>query len=155
MTELTTFQAKLVESWPRGDTRLVEGVDSPYFLPVTEELLAEITRRIVAALDPERVILFGSYAYGTPHADSDVDLLVIVDTDAPLDDLAVVAGLQIWPRPFPVDILVRSSAGIERALARNDHFLRKLVHEGRVLYERIHCSTEQGLINAAWRNDEN
>ena len=48
MSELTMFQSKLAESWPRGDTRLAEDVDSPYFLPVTEEILAEITRRIVA-----------------------------------------------------------------------------------------------------------
>ena len=136
MSELTMFQSKLAESWPRGDTRLAEDVDSPYFLPVTEEILAEITRRIVAALDPEKVILFGSYAYGTPHPDSDVDLLVIVEMEQPRDELAVVAGLQVWPRPFPVDILLKSSAEIEAALARKDYFLRELVNEGRVLYER-------------------
>src|SRR5476651_882892 len=45
---------------------------------VTEVLLADIANRIVQSCDPEKVILFGSYAYGTPHSDSDVDLFVIM-----------------------------------------------------------------------------
>ncbi len=136
MSELTTYQATLAESWPREGARLAAEVESPYFLPVTEEILAEITRRIVAAVNPEKVILFGSYAQGTPHADSDVDLLVVVDSQESHGELAVMAGLQIWPRPFPVDILVKSTAEIESALALNDPFLRELVTGGRVLYER-------------------
>ncbi len=47
---------------------------------VTEELLAEITRCIVEAFQPEKVVLFGSYAYGKPHTDSDVDLMVIMNS---------------------------------------------------------------------------
>jgi predicted nucleotidyltransferase len=46
---------------------------------VTEKLLQDITRRIVEAFHPVKIILFGSYAYGTPHRDSDVDLFVIMD----------------------------------------------------------------------------
>lgn len=51
------------EVWPTGGTPLVREVRSPYFMPVTEEILAEITRRIVAELDLDKIILFGSYAY--------------------------------------------------------------------------------------------
>lgn len=46
---------------------------------VTEALLADITQRIVETCHPEKVILFGSYAYGTPHENSDIDLFVIMD----------------------------------------------------------------------------
>lgn len=63
------------EHWPRGGTRLAPGVRPPGFYPVTEEALWEIAHRIVAVLDPEKIILFGSYAYGTPSGNSDVDLL--------------------------------------------------------------------------------
>lgn len=122
--------------WPTGGTPLVKEVSSPYFLPVTEEILAEITRRIVAALDPEKVILFGSFAYGTPHADSDVDLLVIADTALNDTQAAVTISQLIVPRPFPVDILVKTPAEVEAALARNDRFLREIIEQGRTLYER-------------------
>ncbi len=98
--------------WPVGGIPLVKEVSSPHFLPVTEEILAEITRRIVAAFDPEQVILFGSYAYGTPHRDSDVDLLIIADTGLDDTQAAVAVSCLIMPRPFPVDILVKTPAEV-------------------------------------------
>jgi predicted nucleotidyltransferase len=112
--------------WPTGGTPLVKEIQSPYFLPVTEEILAEITRRIVETVQPEKVILFGSYAYGSPHADSDVDLLVIADIDSPLDEPEVIVCRLIRPRPFPVDILVKTPAEVAEALARGDFFSRRL-----------------------------
>ena len=52
--------------------------------PVTEALLAGITQRIVAAFQPDQIVLFGSYAYGAPDLESDVDLLVVMDSDEPM-----------------------------------------------------------------------
>src|SRR5262245_66155792 len=52
--------------------------------PVTDALLADITQRIVEKFQPYKVVLFGSYAYGTPDLDSDVDLLVVMDYDEPM-----------------------------------------------------------------------
>lgn len=64
--------------------------------------------RIVAHLDPEKVILFGSHAYGTPGQDSDVDLLVVMETyKRPAERIVMVSRL-LSPRPFPVDIIVRT-----------------------------------------------
>ncbi len=133
---MTTYP-RPADVWPTGGTPLVKEVSSPHFLPVTEEILAEITRRIVAALDPEKVILFGSYAYGTPHVDSDVDLLVIADT--PLDDTqaAVAVSRLIMPRPFPVDILVKTPAEVDAALKRNDGYITKIFQKGRVLFPQL------------------
>ncbi len=122
--------------WPTGGTPLVKEVSSPYFLPVTEEILTEITRRIVTELNPEKVILFGSYAYGTPHVDSDVDLLVIADSGMDDTQAAVAVSRLILPRPFPVDILVKTPAEVEAALQHHDLFMLKVVEQGRVLYER-------------------
>jgi uncharacterized protein len=68
--------------WPARGTQLVAVIQPSGFTPVTKEILAEIVRRIVSALHPEKVILFESYAYGTPSDHSDVDLLVILETDA-------------------------------------------------------------------------
>jgi len=67
--------------WPVGRFPLVPGVQPPGFAPVTEAALVEIVHRIVAALHPKQIILFGSYAYGTPSHDSDVALLVVMEIE--------------------------------------------------------------------------
>jgi predicted nucleotidyltransferase len=124
------------DRWPRGGTRLVAGVQPPGFGPVTEEALAEIVRRIVTALHPEKVILFGSYVYGTPSDDSDVDLLVILNSRArPVDRYLAVSRL-LRPRPFPLDILVKTPEEITQALRKGDTFIREIMSQGRMLYER-------------------
>jgi predicted nucleotidyltransferase len=122
--------------WPAGGTQLVAGVQPYGFAPVTEEALAEIIRRIVTTLQPEKIILFGSYAYGTPSGDSDVDLLVVLDTPARPAERYLCVSRLLRPRPFPLDILVRTPAEITRALEKGDAFINQLVTQGRVLYER-------------------
>jgi predicted nucleotidyltransferase len=124
------------DRWPTGCTQLVAGVQPPGFTPVTEEILAEIVCRIVTALHPERVILFGSYAYGTPSDHSDVDLLVILKTDARPAGRYLAVSRLIRPRPFPLDILVKTPDEITRALAKGDNFIGQIVTQGRVLYAR-------------------
>jgi predicted nucleotidyltransferase len=124
------------DRWPQGGTRLVDGVQPPGFGPVTEEVLAEIVRRIVTTLHPEKVILFGSYVYGTPSDDSDVDLLVILHSHArPVDRYLAVSRL-LRPRPFPLDILVKTPEEITQALQKGDAFIREIMSQGRLLYER-------------------
>ena len=122
--------------WPTGRTPLVAGVQPPGFAPVTEEVLQEIVHRLVTGLHPRKIVLFGSYVYGTPTADSDVDLLVIVDTQArPVDRYLCVSRL-LRPRPFPLDLLVKTPDEIAQALDRNDAFMHEIIAQGRVLYER-------------------
>jgi uncharacterized protein len=122
--------------WPIEGTPVVAGVQPPGFAPVTEEALQEIVHRLVTGLHPHKIILFGSYVYGTPTADSDVDLLVIVDTQArPVDRYLRVSRL-LRPRPFPLDLLVKTPEEIKQALARDDAFTREITAQGRVLYER-------------------
>ncbi len=103
--------------------------------PVSETLPVAV-ERIVRELQPEKVILFGSYAYGTPTPDSDVDLLVIWETDAPGKERSWAVSRLLIPRPFPVDILVKTPQEVERALAKGDFFLREIMTRGKVLYER-------------------
>jgi uncharacterized protein len=124
------------DRWPAGGIQLVAGVQSPGFIPVTEEILAEIVRRIVTALHPERVILFGSYAYGTPSDHSDVDLLVILETDARPADRYLAVSRLIRPRPFPLDIVVKTPDEITQTLVKGDYFISEIVTQGRVLYAR-------------------
>jgi uncharacterized protein len=103
--------------------------------PVGETLPAAV-ERIVHELIPEKVVLFGSYAYGVPTPDSDVDLLIILKTDAPSKNRSWAVSQLLLPRPFPVDILVRTPQEIEQALVRGDFFVREILERGVVLYER-------------------
>jgi uncharacterized protein len=92
---------------------------------------------IARRFKPEKIILFGSYAYGKPTPDSDVDLLVVMPCkQRPLDQAleirrAIKAG-------FPLDLIVRTPADLRQRLAWGDFFLREITEEGKVLYETAH-----------------
>ena len=103
-----------------------------------ERTLRKIARQMAQALRPEKIVLFGSYAYGKPTPDSDVDLLVIMETSAPSADRYLAVSRLLRPRPFPVDILVKTPQEIRRALDRGDFFIREILTHGLVLYEQDH-----------------
>ncbi|TWT46255.1 Nucleotidyltransferase domain protein [Phycisphaerae bacterium RAS1] len=91
-------------------------------------------RRIAAAFKPRRIILFGSYAYGEPTGDSDVDLMVVMDYSGHPARTAAKVLRTVSP-PFAVDLVVRSPIELRRRIALNDWFLRDIVTKGRVLHE--------------------
>lgn len=103
---------------------------------VTDELLEEITRNIVERFHPEKVILFGSHAWGNPERDSDVDLFVVMESDLSPAKRAARISLECRPRFLPVDFLVRTPAEVEKRLTMGDPFVRRIIEEGKVLYGR-------------------
>ncbi len=98
--------------------------------------IQEIVDRLVAHYAPQRVILFGSYASGTPDADSDLDLLIIKETDKrPLDRwMEIKRLLRDRHRPVAVSPLVYTPQEIERRLAINDFFIQEILDKGQVLH---------------------
>lgn len=104
---------------------------------VSKEEIQELARPIGREFNPERVILFGSYAYGTPTEDSDVDLLVIMVHEGRNSERALEIVQRLRPR-IPVDLLVRTAQEIEQRLAGNDDFLRGVTERGEVLCESSH-----------------
>ena len=113
--------------------------DKPMILTQSEAVtrrrhIRQFAQRIGAQFHPDRIILFGSYAYGTPHADSDVDLLVVMPTRNPIGQ-AVKIRLA-FPAPFPLDLLVRSPEMLAKRIEHEDWFLREIVTKGKVLYEK-------------------
>ncbi|MBI4790297.1 MAG: nucleotidyltransferase domain-containing protein, partial [Chloroflexi bacterium] len=95
-----------------------------------------VVRKIVENFDPEKVILFGSYAYGKPTIDSDVDVLVVMESnETPAARATRVIGA-LRGKTFPMDILVSTPAEIEHRLAIGDFFYQEIVGMGKVLYER-------------------
>lgn len=110
------------------------------FPPVAETLPGAI-ERIVSKLNPEKIILFGSYAYGTPTPDSDVDLLVIMKTKAREIDRYVAVSNLLYPRQFPLDIIVKTPREIEESSHRKGNFfMREILTKGKVIYERTRRS---------------
>jgi len=99
------------------------------------ELLEEITQRLVKALQPERIILFGSYAWGAPSADSDLDLLVIVpQSDESPTRRAARAYQHVLDVPMPLDILVKTRAEVNRFRHVHASMVCEILERGRVLY---------------------
>jgi predicted nucleotidyltransferase len=93
-------------------------------------------QKIVQELHPEMIVLFGSYAYGNPNPDSDVDLLVILKTKASPKDRSWAVSRLLLPRPFPVDILVKTPREVKQGLETGDFFLKEILSRGKVLYDR-------------------
>jgi uncharacterized protein len=89
--------------------------------------------QIVEKFHPDRVILFGSHAYGKPDADSDVDLLVVMPAKNELSQLIRIR--QQTDAPFPMDLLVRTPENLAKRLGWNDWFLKEVVEKGIVLYD--------------------
>jgi uncharacterized protein len=102
---------------------------------VEQNVLDEMVRRLVAEFQPEQIILFGSYAWGEPTEDSDIDLFVIVSESAerPIDRMhrayRCVSGLGM-----PVDVLVRTRAQVERFRDVYASLECEVLERGKVLY---------------------
>jgi predicted nucleotidyltransferase len=96
--------------------------------------IQQFADRIAAEFQPERIILFGSYAYGTATPDSDVDLLVILRFEGKGAYKAAEIMNKLRPR-FAIDLLVRTPDQMRQRLAWNDFFLLDITEKGKVLYE--------------------
>jgi len=97
----------------------------------------ELSQRIAKEFDPEKIILFGSYAYGTPQQYSDVDLLVLVR----FEGSAFRKALEIEDRldsSLYLDIVVRDPQDAERRYREGDPLIKDAFDRGRVMYERSH-----------------
>ena len=102
---------------------------------VTASAIEDLCNRIVRDFRPDRIILFGSYAYGNPSDDSDVDLLVIL----PFEGRNFRKSLEILNRTeprFPIDLLARRPDDVERRYVMGDPLVREALDRGKVLYER-------------------
>jgi predicted nucleotidyltransferase len=105
---------------------------------VTRREITELCDRIARKFKPERIILFGSYAYGVPNEDSDVDLLVVL----PLTDSRTAKAIEIRnaiPVDFPLDLLACSPDYLKQRVSQEDFFLREIVEKGQILYEAAHA----------------
>ena len=103
-------------------------------MPVSANQIIGFVDRIVAAFEPQRIVLFGSYAHSTPTDNSDVDLLITRKRWS-MSPLTAAGKIRVKVGvPFPMDLIVRSEADVRRRIARGDGFLREILERGITLY---------------------
>src|SRR5437588_6071931 len=108
--------------------RWYRGADIPM------SVIRRFARQVAERFGPEKIILFGSHAYGEPHADSDVDILVIMPARNEIDQACRIDS--VTEPPFPLDLIVRTPKNMAWRLKEGDWFLREIVAKGKVLYDK-------------------
>jgi len=93
---------------------------------------------IAEEFKPEKIILFGSHAYGTPTLESDLDLLVVMPFEGSPLSQAVRISRQL-KLMIPIDLIVRTPEQLNERLAMDDFFMREIVERGKVMYEASYC----------------
>ena len=96
-------------------------------------VIRRYSRAIAEEFNPDKIILFGSYAYGTPNEDSDVDLLVVMPANHHNQSVSIQYRLAA---PFPLDLLVRTPKEMAWRLEEGESFTTTIVTQGKVLYEK-------------------
>ena len=104
---------------------------------ISKPSIQKFARQVAKQFNPQKIILFGSYAYGKPTEDSDVDVLVIMSFKGRNPEKATEIWMATKPR-FPIDIMVRKPAEIKKRLKMGDFFMREITEKGKVLYEATH-----------------
>lgn len=92
--------------------------------------------RIATKFNPHKIILIGSYANGTQKEDSDIDLLIIQDTDLPIQQRGYDIRMSLIGSKMPFDILVYTEMEFEQEKEKNSSFLNTAMKNSKLLYER-------------------
>jgi|SRR5579872_6695894 len=118
---------------------------------IPQAAIRRFAHRIAEHFHPDKIILFGSYAYGKPHNESDVDLLVIMKTRNAIDQSIRIS--LAFERPFSFDLIVRTPWQIDRGLKDDNWFLREIMEKGKVLYEarnrQVGAKSRSGLASGS------
>jgi predicted nucleotidyltransferase len=112
-------------------TRWYRGADIPM------GVIRRWAKQVAERFRPDKIILFGSYAYGTPHEDSDVDVLVIMPARS--HHTQPVRIRLAVPPSFPMDLFVWTPYDMQWGLAERESFHTEIVTKGKVLYEKSHA----------------
>lgn len=105
---------------------------------ISRKAIQQYCDAIAAAFKPRKIILFGSYAYGTPDEDSDVDVMVVMPKKRFRRDLGFKMRMKV-PASFPVDVLVEPEDRLQARIQDRESFILDITEKGRVMYEGIHA----------------
>ncbi|OFX27871.1 MAG: hypothetical protein A2X08_04150 [Bacteroidetes bacterium GWA2_32_17] len=96
----------------------------------------EVIKKITLNYNPDSIILFGSYAFGTPNSDSDLDLLIIKQTELPRHQRASEVRKYLYGMMIPMDLLIYTPNEFEAEKNQKYSFLNSIITNSKVLYER-------------------
>ena len=101
---------------------------------IPQEAIDEVVRQIAEKFHPQKIILFGSYARGNPRPESDVDILVVMDTKLKesQQSLQIRRYLNLF---FGLDIILYTPKRLDERIAMGDYFVQDILEEGKVMYE--------------------
>ncbi len=100
---------------------------------ITQEEIKKVAERIGKKYKPEKIILFGSYAWGKPTHDSDVDLFIIKETENTRETAREIDG-SIFPRSFPIDLIVYTPVQLKKEVDLEEPFVSKVTKKGKILF---------------------
>jgi uncharacterized protein len=106
----------------------------------------QIVERVVQRLEPEKIILFGSHATGNPREDSDVDLLVVAETDLPVKDRYPVIRRLLMDFPTAFDLFWKTPEEYDRLRTVVNHIVYFAEKYGKVVYERQHAGIGEAVV---------
>jgi predicted nucleotidyltransferase len=104
--------------------------------PLTEAELRDIVGRIVARFNPQRIFVFGSYARGNWREESDLDLMVEMETDLGPQARRAAIRETLWPPPCAIDLLVYTPTEVEERRTSLASIVPAILDEGRIIYAR-------------------
>ena len=103
---------------------------------IGSDKIADIVTKIVSGYNPDKIILFGSYATGKPTEDSDLDLMVIKATDLPRPQRTVQVRKMLYGAMIPIDLIVYTPQEIAESKENKFSFVSEVLNTGKTLYER-------------------
>jgi uncharacterized protein len=102
---------------------------------IPQETIDGVAKAIAENFHPEKIILFGSYVSGTPTPDSDLDFLVVMESDEPRRKRSVPISLMFRPYPCAMDILVFTPEEVKKWNGATNHIITEAFLDGRVVYD--------------------
>jgi len=118
---------------PNTPTIVVPPINKRERIP--QAAIDDVVRQIAEKFKPNKIILFGSYAYGKPTQISDVDLLVVMDSSIKENQLSVTIRKAI-DYHFGLDLIVKTPKSLSSRIEMGDFFLKEILQKGKVLYEQ-------------------
>ena len=101
---------------------------------IDEKVIQEIKEKIITHFQPEKIILFGSYASGASGKGSDLDLLIVQESDSPRHKRSIPIRRLFRGYRIPMDILVYTPSELKRYKDINGSFAHEILSKGRILY---------------------